>query len=87
MAFLKNVILACSPRRLVAAMERESRQWIMRCPEGHEQSVWDAGGIRFGAKGNPRKMVWCPKCEQLRWQRLYKRGSRAVIDGHETMPN
>ena len=55
---LQRFILAIVPRRLGQAMEKESRLWVMVCLEcGKETSIWDAGGIRFLAAGNPRQVV------------------------------
>lgn len=75
MGLLRKAILAWSPD-LAAAIERESRQWIMQCPQGHEQSVWDAGGIRYRAAGNPQRVAWCPKCKRLAWHRIYWQADR-----------
>lgn len=46
--------------RTYVAMEAESREWIVHCPKcGHEVSVWDIGGIRYKAAGEP---VWRRRC-------------------------
>lgn len=35
-------------------MKAESQTWIMHCPNcGQQTSVWDAGGLRYMAKGEP----------------------------------
>jgi DNA-directed RNA polymerase subunit RPC12/RpoP len=45
--------------------EAESRQWIGKCSHcGAENSIWDLGGLRFGAAGRPTKWVRCPKCRK-----------------------
>lgn len=44
------------------AMEAESRAWTSTCACGRSFSVWDAGGIRFKAKGNPTTTLRCPAC-------------------------
>jgi hypothetical protein len=48
-------------------MERESRSWIARCPCGHARSVWELGGIRWKAKGTPRRLMRCPACGNSSW--------------------
>jgi uncharacterized protein with PIN domain len=58
----------------MADMEAESRAWMMQCTScGHEISVWDAGGIRYGAAGKPKRLMRCSKCGKLRWHRTYKK--------------
>jgi len=56
-----------------AAMEAESREWRGKCPCGHEFSVWDAGGVRFKAKGTPRTAMRCPGCGQTSSMTLTRR--------------
>ncbi|HEV7280904.1 MAG TPA: hypothetical protein VGN57_11935 [Pirellulaceae bacterium] len=58
------------PRSWRDSMEAESRRWMMQCPCGHEKSVWDAGGVRWKAKGEPRRRTLCPKCG-VTWHRVY----------------
>jgi hypothetical protein len=73
MSRVQKIVKALLPRRWSAAMETESRAWIMICPCGHETSVWDAGGIRYKAAGNPTRRHRCPHCGPT-WHRLEKRG-------------
>jgi transposase-like protein len=68
--FMKRVL----PEKWAANMEAESRSWMMKCPNcGAEQSVWDTGGIRWKASGNPRQMRRCPKCGTTALQTIYKK--------------
>jgi hypothetical protein len=56
-----------------AAMEAHSRAWLVRCPNcGHERSIWDLGGIRYKAVGNPRTRLRCPNCQQAGWHKVSK---------------
>lgn len=58
---------------LAAAMEAHSRAWLVQCPNcGHERSIWELGGIRYKAAGNPRMRLRCPKCGQAGWHKVYK---------------
>jgi uncharacterized protein with PIN domain len=60
------------PARWAADMEAQSRKWMMRCKEcGHEQSVWEAGGVRWKAVGNPTKLAACPQCRRNTWHKVY----------------
>lgn len=74
MAFLQRLIVRCVPRAWAAAMEAESRSWAIVCQKcGSESNVWDAGGIRYKAAGNPVKLFPCPNCGPS-WHRLHKKG-------------
>ncbi len=67
--FFKRVL----PAAWAESMEAESRTWIMRCQVcGHEQSVWEAGGIRWKAKGNPTRRVACPQCGRVTGHKVYR---------------
>ena len=70
---LQRFILAIVPRRLGQAMEKESRLWMMVCPDcGQETSIWDAGGIRYLAAGNQRRLRRCVKCGP-KWHKVLKK--------------
>jgi RNase P subunit RPR2 len=44
-------------------MMEESKQWKFTCKHCNEvSSVWDAGGIRYKASGNPKVMLKCIHC-------------------------
>lgn len=73
MSGLQRFLLAIVPRSLGQAMEKESRLWMLVCPDcGRETSVWDAGGIRYLAAGNPRRRFVCPLCGP-RWHKVVKK--------------
>lgn len=74
MNWAQRFITAVLPRRWAAAIEAESRAWVMRCPCGHETSVWAAGGVRFKAAGQPTRLARCPRCG-LTLHKLYKRAA------------
>lgn len=71
MSLVQKLVSNLLPRPWAAAIEAESRAWMMRCPCGHETSVWEAGGVRFKAAGNPVYLARCPRCG-LTWHRLHK---------------
>ena len=60
------------PEPWAESMEAESCAWLLRCQCGHSRSVWEFGGIRWLAKGKPRKYGHCPKCGQSSWMNLAK---------------
>lgn len=56
------------------AMEAESKEWIMKCPHcNDEHSIWNMGGVRYKAAGNPRMYRFCPNCGQRSWQTVSKK--------------
>ena len=71
MGVLRDLILKVVPADVRASMERDSRAWKLTCPCGHTRSIWDIGGIRWKAAGEPRKLLRCPACGKLRWHRTH----------------
>lgn len=56
-----------------AAMEAESRAWLVICPHcGFSRSVWETGGTRYKASGTSRVRMRCPSCDQSGWHRIEK---------------
>ena len=70
MGWLK--VLMTPFRRLGADIERESREWRIRCTHcGRDRSVWSAGGIRYKAIGVKHTAGFCSRCGCMRILRLY----------------
>lgn len=68
MTFIQNLITSLVPRAWAQDMEADSRAWKARCPNcNHARSVWEMGGIRWKAAGNPRWLLRCPNCGQRGW--------------------
>ncbi|NML07318.1 hypothetical protein [Sphingomonas sp. G-3-2-10] len=66
------------PRRWAGAIERESREWKIACVRcGGERSVWDTGGVRYRASGEPRVPIRCRSCRTTSIGRIYRRRSDA----------
>jgi hypothetical protein len=40
---------------------------MVRCRCGFARSVWEMGGIRWKAAGEPRWFMKCPHCRQRSW--------------------
>jgi hypothetical protein len=71
---LRDLILKVVPSGMAASMEAESREWFVVCGScGHARSIWDLGGLRYKAKGNPRRRMTCPACGQRNWHRVERR--------------
>jgi hypothetical protein len=73
MSFLQRLITSIVPKSWAVAMEAESRRWVMRCDCGHETSIWEMGGIRYGASGRTWTRCRCGQCGTAFWGRLHKR--------------
>jgi hypothetical protein len=56
-------------------MEAASRAWQISCRCGFTESVWEAGGIRWKAKGNKRRFRSCPKCGERSWHTVSRDAS------------
>lgn len=70
----QKIFKSLLPASWAESMEKESREWMMRCENcGFEKSVWDFGGIRWKAAGNPRRKVFCESCKKLSWHPTYKK--------------
>jgi hypothetical protein len=65
-----------SSPELFAAMARESRLWKAECPDcrADTTNVWEMGGIRYKAAGEPKRRARCPRCGQIKWLRLHWTG-------------
>jgi len=77
MSFVQRLFKAVLPRASAEAMETESRRWVARCPCGYERSLWDLGGIRWKASGNPRQFLTCPQCGQRGWHVITRKADGA----------
>ena len=76
MTRLQKFLLGFLPPNRRAEAEAESRRWKIICAVcSHTTSIWDMGGVRFGATG--RSLTWgrCKTCG--------KRG-RHSVEKHET---
>jgi hypothetical protein len=78
MSFIQKLFLAVLPESWAKSMEAESREWMCTCPCGHSRSVWEMGGIRWKAAGNPRRLLKCPSCGQMTWHVV----SRKPVGAH-----
>jgi hypothetical protein len=71
MSFVQRLVTAVVPRAWARAMEAESRTWMARCEVCREESsIWDRGGIRWMAAGNPRRRLACPRCASVTWHEI-----------------
>jgi hypothetical protein len=74
MTSMQQFFMKVLPSAWAESMHTESQQWMVRCGScGHERSVWELGGIRWKAGGNPRQLRVCPHCGQRNWHSLYRK--------------
>jgi len=74
MTTIQRFFLAALPRRMGEAMEKESRLWKLRCLTCRsETSIWDAGGIRYGASGKSWTLRRCLTCSRITCHDVYKK--------------
>ncbi len=69
MTFVQRLFTSIVPKSWATDMEAESRSWMVRCSNcNYERSVWDMGGVRWKAAGNPRQGIPCSKWWQTTLQ-------------------
>jgi hypothetical protein len=73
MTFIQRFLTAILPRTWAEDMRNESLGWMLRCTCGFERSIWETGGIRWKAKGRPKRLVACPHCGQQTWHIVYRK--------------
>ncbi len=73
MTLIQRFFTAILPRSWAESMRAESLSWMMQCTCGFEQSIWEMGGIRWKAKGNPKRLMRCSKCGQRTWHKTYRK--------------
>ncbi|MBL8810944.1 MAG: serine/threonine protein kinase [Planctomycetaceae bacterium] len=72
-ASLLQKVVKLLPAGLGDDIEAESRSWHARCRCGCERSIWDLGGIRYKAAGEPLRFLYCPDCNKLGWHRVVRK--------------
>lgn len=79
---LQRFLLSILPASWAESMERDSRAWQAVCSCGHKRSIWELGGIRWKAAGNPRRRMHCPQCETTSWHTVVKENAPDEPDAH-----
>lgn len=77
MSFIQRLVKTLLPHRLSDAMQKESERWLLHCPAcAGTQSVWDVGGVRFGAASLAKKVrVRCRHCGRTLMMRMERAGT------------
>jgi predicted RNA-binding Zn-ribbon protein involved in translation (DUF1610 family) len=73
-SFTQRLVTGLLPWR-AEEIERESREWLVICPNcGHERSIWELGGVRYGARSKGKRMrLECPACGRQGWHKVERR--------------
>lgn len=76
LSFTQKFMKMISSQQGFEAMQKESKTWMVQCSNcKYEKSIWEIGGIRSGATGNPKTYMRCSNCKQLNWHNIYKKES------------
>jgi hypothetical protein len=80
MSFMQRFLTRVFPTAWAEEMRAESLSWMVQCTCGFERSVWELGGIRWKAAGNPRWQRQCPHCGQRTWHTVYRKSDPSSDD-------
>ena len=61
------------PKKLYESVKKESKEWLIECPCGHKRDVWDVGGTRYKARGEPTTKCICPECGENKWHKIRRK--------------
>lgn len=67
--FLKFIL----PAKAFAAVREGTKLWLAECPCGHKQDIWDSGGVRYKAAGEPTRLGRCSACGKSTLQKIRKK--------------
>jgi hypothetical protein len=74
--FLKFIL----PAKAFAAVRAGTKEWLAECPCGHKRDIWDSGGVRYKAAGEPRARGGCPACRQNTWHKIRKKTGAEKVE-------
>lgn len=77
--FIRKAFQSFLSPESAAEMERESKRWILKCPNcNFERSVWDVGGVRWKAASvNKKVRANCVNCGKNSWHEVYYKENAA----------
>ncbi len=73
MSTIQKIIRFFVSAETFSKMESASKKWYFHCECGNECNIWEIGGIRYKAAGNPIKAARCPKCHKVAMRKLHKK--------------
>lgn len=75
MGLIQSLIMRLSGEKLAQRMRQQSQAYVATCKNcDQEFSIWDIGGIRYGAS-NSRKAAYvaCPHCGTRQWAKFARK--------------
>jgi hypothetical protein len=75
MALIQKIFKMFVSNQTFEKARAESLTWYFTCDCGKEFSIWEIGGIRYKAMGNPVKQVKCPFCNKVAPRKVLKKVS------------
>ena len=66
MAAMQRFLRFILPARALEAVRQGTKLWLAECPCGYKRDLWDSGGVRYKAAGNPLSLSYCPECDRNR---------------------
>jgi len=71
---IQRLVSFFSSEKKKEAIKKDSMLWGFTCANCHKRSsIWEIGGVRYKAKGNPRSLIKCPGCGKKAMQRINKK--------------
>lgn len=67
--FLRAIL----PAKWYGAVKTGTRLWLIECSSGHKRDLWDAGGVRYKAFGEPRTYGRCRECGKASCLKIRKK--------------
>ncbi len=72
MSLVQRIARALVSAERFAAMEKETRNWVVECCTcGCQRDLWDLGGIKYKARGTSYTFGRCPDCRKSRRLKVY----------------
>ena len=60
-------------RKMYEAVKAGTKKWLLECICGYKRDLWELGGIRYKAVGEPKRLIKCPKCGKVTWHTIRKK--------------
>ena len=61
------------PKKWFEAVKAGARQWLIECPCGFKRDLWDVGGVRTKAAGEPRSYSGSSECGKGTWHKIRRK--------------
>jgi hypothetical protein len=72
LSFVQKLAKFFASASLFEKMKADSKTWKFDCVCGKTSDIWEIGGIRYKAYGEPRTGMKCPGCGKFAMRKIYK---------------